>query len=170
MKRKNSKLLKNYFILIIIFILSCGFTLYLCEWYNVYSDYKEQTPVIRGTISEIVYDDLNHYVVDVPNIIVYVCTPNSDECRNFEKTFKKYVIKNGLNNEIVYLNVSNVDQQQFLADFNNTYKYKIKLKGNYPAFISFKDGKIDSILQGSDDKKITIAKVNTFFELNIYND
>ena len=57
--KKEKNLVKNYFILAIIFLAGIGLTFYLCRWYKVYDDYKKQTPVIRGTLSqEIVYDDL----------------------------------------------------------------------------------------------------------------
>lgn len=164
------KPLKNYIILIIIFIVSCGFTLYLCEWYNVYNEYKKQTPVMRGTLSEISYNDLDHYVVDIPSVIIYTCTASNERCRTFEKNFKKYVDKKNLNEEIVYLNLSDVDQGQFISEFNEKYNYKIKLTGNYPAFISFKDGKVDSILQSSEEKNLTISKVENFLEMNMYKE
>lgn len=167
---KEKKGLKNYIILIVIFILCWGLTLYLCEWYKVYNDYEKQTPVIRGTLSEITYDDLDHYVVDVPSVIVYICTSYDDNCRNFEKNFKKYVNKNDLNDSIVYLNITNIDKQQFINDFNNKYNYKGKLTGNYPAFVSFKDGKINSVLQTTDGRNISLSKVDSFLDLNNYEE
>lgn len=170
-KEKDSKKpLKNYVILIIIFVVSCAFTLYLCEWYNVYDDYKKQTPVIRGTLSEIGYNDLDHYVVDISNVIIYTCTASDDKCRSFEKNFKKYIKKNNLNDDIVYLNVSDVDQEQFINEFNEKYNYKIKLTNNYPAFISFKDGKVESILQNNKKKNLTMSKVEDFLEMNMYKE
>lgn len=167
---KDKKRFKNYIILIVIFILCWGLTLYLCEWYKVYNDYEKQTPVIRGTLSEITYEDLDHYVVDVPSIIVYICTSYDDNCRNFEKNFKKYVKKNDLNDSIVYLNITNIDKQQFINDFNNKYNYKGKLTGNYPAFVSFKDGKINSVLQATDNKNLSLSKVDSFLDLNNYEE
>lgn len=167
---KDKKRFKNYIILIVIFILCWGLTLYLCEWYKVYNDYEKQTPVIRGTLSEITYEDLDHYVVDVPSVIVYICTSYDDNCRNFEKNFKKYVKKNDLNDSIVYLNITNIDKQQFINDFNNKYNYKGKLTGNYPAFVSFKDGKINSVLQATDSKNLSLSKVDSFLDLNNYEE
>lgn len=169
-EKSSGKPFKNYIILIMLFVVSCGFTLYLCEWYNVYNEYKKQTPVIRGTLSEIGYNDLDHYVIDIPSVIIYACTSGDDKCRIFEKDFKKYVNKNNLNDTIVYLNLSDVDQEQFVNEFNNRYNYKIKLTGNYPAFISFKDGKVDSILQGDSNKALTISKVDNFLDINMYEE
>ena len=84
--------------------------------------------------------------------------------------FKGFITKKTLNEEIVYLNLSDVDQGQFIREFNEKYNYKIKLTGNYPAFISFKDGKVDSILQSSEEKNLTISKVENFLEMNMYKE
>ena len=169
-EQKKKNYLKNYIILIIVFGLCVCFTLYLCEWYKVYNEYLKETPVIRGSVSEISYEDLDHYVVDVPNVVIYLCTSNSDNCRNFEKNFKKYIKKNELGDELVYLNLTGVDQEEFIEEFNNKYNYKIKLNGNYPAFVSFRDGQVDAILQGSSKKQITLSKVDDFLDVNIYDE
>ena len=126
--------------------------------------------MIRGTLSEIGYNDLDHYVVDIPSVIIYACTSSDDKCRTFEKDFKKYVNKNNLNDSIVYLNLSDVNQEQFVNEFNDRYHYRIKLTGNYPAFISFKDGKVDSILQSDAKKNLTISKVDNFLDINMYEE
>lgn len=160
--------LKNYIILIVLFIVCFGFTLYLCSWYNVYRDYKSEIPVIRDTLAEISYDEVDHYVVDNPSVLIYLCTSNSDQCRSFEKKFKKYVNKNELNDKIVYLNLTGVNQDDFVNEFNTKYNQKHKLTTNYPAFILFKDGKVDKILQGKKDKPLNINKLDTFLELNDY--
>ena len=159
--------LKNYIILIVIFGCCIFFTLYFCKWYDVYKEYEREIPVIRGSLSEITKDDLEHYIADNSNVIIYMCTAVDDECRNFEKEFKKYIVKNEITDEVVYLNLTGVDQDEFLKEFNDTYHYKIKLNGKYPAFVAFEDGKIDSVLQGRKNKKITISKVNDFLEIHL---
>ena len=158
-KKKNY--LKNYILLIILFACCIFFTIYFCKWYNVYKEYERETPVIRGSLSEITVDDLEHYVVDNSSAIIYMCTANDDECRAFEKDFKKYIHKNSITDEIVYLNLTGVDLEQFVQSFNQKYKYKIKLNGHYPAFVVFDEGRIISLLQGNKNKKITIRRFKT---------
>ena len=165
---KKKSIVKNYIILIVLFILSFAFTLYLCKWYNVYKEYKNEIPVIRGVLSEISYDELDHYIIDNSNIMLYICTSNSDNCRGFEKKLKKYVNLKELSDKIVYLNITNVDQEVFLTDFNTKYNLKNKLTSNYPAFILFRDGKYVSLLQDNSKKTLTISKLDNFIELNDY--
>lgn len=159
--------LKNYLILAIIFILTILFVLYICKWYQVYSDYQKETPVIRGTLQyEITNMELDHYIMENPSCVVYMCTAKSDSCRTFEKDFKKLIEKKHLGNSIIYLNLSDADVNTFVTDFNNRYNYKVKLTPNYPALVEFTEGKITGFIEGSTKKPLTITKVSQFIDLH----
>lgn len=158
--------LKNYIILIVIFLAGIGLTLYLCKWYNVWNDYQKETPVISGSLLEITYEDLEHYVMENPTTVIYMCTANNDKCRSYEKDFKKIIEKENLNDYVIYLNLSNLDQDEFVNNFNGQYEFKNKLTTNYPAFVVFEDGKVTSILQGNKKKKLTVSSTKQFLELN----
>lgn len=166
MKEKEKKItIKSYLILTAIFLLTIGITIYLCKCYQVYSESKKEIPVIRGTLSEITSEELEHYVQENPNCVVYVCTANNQKCRDYEENFKKLVKKKNLQEKIVYLNVSNADQEEFIKAFNNTYKHKVELTANYPAIILFEDKTIASILQ-EQEGELSINKTKNFIELN----
>ena len=95
-----------------------------------------------------------------------MCTASNQTCRNFEKDFIKLIKRKNLQDEIVYLNLSNVDQDTFVNNFNTKYNFKIALTTNYPAIVIFEDGKIVSILQGTTDEELTISKTKQFIEIN----
>ena len=167
MEKNNKKIdIKNYIILIIIFIVGIGITLYLCNWYHVYDEYQKQTPVIRGTLSEITNEELEHYVMENPTTVIYMCTASNPICRNYEKELKKLVESENLQEKIIYLNLSDIDENKFVDNFNNKYPYKVKLTTNYPALVIFEDGEINNILQGKDDEKLTIIKTKQFIEIH----
>lgn len=157
---------KNYILLIIIFSIGIGLTMYFCNWYHVYDDYQKQTPVIRGTLSEITKDELEHYLLETPTTTIYMCTSSATICRNYEKDLKKLVKKSSLQETLVYLNLSGIDQSIFIEEFNNKYPYKVKLTEYYPALVVFEDGKVTNILQGKEDEKLTIKKTKQFIEIN----
>lgn len=166
-KNTTKKTIHNYVLLGVIFLVCVCIVLYLCNLYKVYDQYQKETPVIRGSLQEIVEDDLEHYVVDTPMAVIYMCTSYQDECRSFEKDFKKFLKHQELTDEIVYLNLSDLDQEEFVNSFNDKYPYKKgKLTTDYPAFVLFEDGKVVGILQGSNDKKVTVTKVRQFLEVN----
>ena len=166
-EEKERSLFKRYLILAFIFILCMGLVIYLCKWYKVYDDYQKEIPVIRDTLSEITDVDLEHYILDNPTTVIYMCTASDEVCRGFEKDFKKLVIKKEYTDKIVYLNLSGLDQEKFVEDFNNKYNFKIKLTVDYPAVVMFEDGKITSLLQENDKRDFTISTVKDYLELNM---
>ena len=169
-EEKEKNLFKRYLILIFICLLSIGLVIYLCKWYKVYDDFQKEIPVIRDTLSEITDIDLEHYIMDNPSSIIYICTASNETCRSFEKDLKKLVVKKDYTDVIVYLNLSGLDQDKFVEEFNNKYKFKNKLTTSYPAIVIFEDGEVSALLQGSDDRKITVGNVKDFLELNSIGD
>ena len=158
--------LKNYLILTVIFIIGIGVTLYLCNLYQVYDEYQKETPVIRDTLFEITSDELEHYILENPTIVIYMCTSSEMVCRNYEKGFKKLIKSKELQEVIVYLNLSNLDQEKFIEDFNNKYNFKVKLTTYYPALVVFEEGKITSMLQGTAEEELTVVKTKQFIEIH----
>lgn len=161
--KKNIKTIKNTVILIIIYIATICITFYFCKIYNVYEEYQKEIPVIRDSLQEITKEDLEHYIVENSYVVVYMCTSPDDNCRNFEKDLKKYVKKKEITDEIVYLNLTGVDIEQFVTSFNK--KYKSKLTTFFPAFAYFNDGSLETIIQSKKTNPLTISKVNSFLEL-----
>ncbi len=164
---KDKKLIKNYIILVVIFILVVLLMMYISRWYRVYSEYEKQTPIIRGTLTyEITSNDFEPYIAENPTSVIYMCTSSSDSCRNFEVEFKKYIQKYNLQNTIIYLNLSDTNTTEFVNNFNEKYNYKLKLTENYPALVEFTDGKVTSLIEGSEDNTLTISKVDDFMKIN----
>ena len=113
-EEKQKKKVKNYIILVFVVLLFVGLVLYLCKWYKVYDEYQKDIPVIRDSLQEIVNEDLEHYILDNPSSLIYICTANDENCRDFEKKFKKLIEKDELADEIIYLNVTGIDQDNFV--------------------------------------------------------
>ncbi len=162
--KKENKKIRNYIITIVLFIACCGVILYLRELYKVNEEANKKIPILQGYISEIYNEDLEHYILDNPNTIVYMCIANDDDCRTFEREFKKLLKTDKYNDRLVYLNLTDVDQNSFIDTFNSKYNNKNKLTRKYPAFVLFEDGKIKAILQEK-NKKLDIVKVKHFLEI-----
>ena len=169
MDKKESKRkigIKNYLILALIFLIAIVITLYLCNVYNVYKESKRQIPVIRGTLSEITSEELAPYISENPTIMLYMCVASNEKCRTYERDLKKYVIKNELQDSIVYLNLTQEEAANFSEKFNNQYTNSLKLKDNYPAILIFEDGKVTHLLQGKEKENLTITKTKQFMDLH----
>ena len=114
--------LKNYIILLVIFAVTFLLTYYLYRWYKVYADYQNNIPVIRDSLTEITKEEMEHYIEENTSATIYVCTANNQNCRSFEKNFKKLVDKKSLKEYIIYVNVTNQEIDQFVSDFNQKYQ------------------------------------------------
>ena len=158
--------IKNYVILGLIFIIIVALVLYFCNLYHVYDNHQREIPVIRDTLFEIQPDELDHYIMENPTTIIYMCTASNENCRDYERELKKLVVKENLQDEIIYLNLSNIDQNSFVDKFNAKYPYRLKLTKNYPAFVAFENGEIYDILQENEDRKLTITETSHFIETN----
>lgn len=158
--------IKNYIILALIFIAATAITLYLCNVYRVYEESKRQIPIIRDTLSEITSEELQHYISENPTAMIYMCTASTTTCRNYEKDLKKYVIKEDLQETIIYLNIAEEEIESFTDNFNSTYSSKLKLKSNYPALVIFEEGKVTHLLQAKEKEKLTITKTKQFMDLH----
>ena len=97
---------------------------------------------------------------------MYICTPSNDTCRKYEKSLKKYVVKEELQEQMVYLNISSEESENFAGSFNEKYTTSLKLKDRYPALVIFEEGKVTHLLQAKENEKLTITKTKQFMELH----
>ena len=161
---------KNYILLILLFLAGIALTLYLCKWYQVIDQNKKSVPIIRGTLSEITDQELDDYLLENPTSIIYLCTSDSQQCRNYEKDVRNYFVNSGLSETIIYINLTNIDQTKFIKKFNQKHHYKVKLSTNYPAIIYFADGEIKDMIQGKKGNTLTLNRTKDFFKSNEFGE
>ncbi len=157
---------KSYLILILVFAIGIGLCIYAFSWYKVIDNNKKNTPIIRGTLTEISSKELDNYILENSNAIIYLCTSDSVRCRNYEKDFKKIIKSKMLQDDIVYVNLTGVNQVKFVKQFNQKYTYKSKLTTSYPAIIVFEDGQIVDLIEYSKKSILTSKKTIEFLEDN----
>lgn len=165
MNDEKSIPIKNYFILALIILGTFLIVYYLYRWYVVYSDYQDDIPVIRDTLLEVSEEEMYHYIQESPTTVIYLCTSDDTSCRNFEKKFKKLVERDSLKEYITYVNLTHVNKQKFIDNFNENYHYKRKLE-NYPAFIVFDSGNVVDMLQETKNDKVSISNVKSLLKRN----
>lgn len=173
--KQTSKLRKvpmqNYIILALLFLGVILLLWYFSSWYRVYDDYQKETPVIRGTLSEITSLELEHYIMENPTTVIYMCTSSAMKCRNFEKNFKTMLQNNEkLKSNMIYLNLSDINQEDFVNNFNNLYPYKVKLTTEYPAIVLFEDSKVIGLLQEKENKTLDVNDVRSYLKLHQVNE
>ena len=140
MKEKNVPL-KNYIVLAGVLILSIILIVYFYMWYGAYEKNKLTTPIMDKYLTVINYNELDNYLVENKDAIIYVSKLGDEEIRIFEKKFRNVVDDYSFNSSILYLNLtSELGDNSFINDFQ--IKYDVS---DLPSIVVFKDGVLDEI-------------------------
>lgn len=147
-KTTNKKIsVTNYIIILSVFLVSVFSVLLLRNIYLTREENELNKLVLEDVLTNrIMINEVDNYIDENPDTIMYIGIGKDEFCRKFEKSIKKYLINNELNNEIIYLNLSEEEKDNFLISFNNNYKSSVEIK-DYPLVISFKNGNINKVLQ-----------------------
>lgn len=137
----KNKLSKNYIILGLVLIVTIIIVSYFLKWYSTYQDSKLNTMILDEYLQVIRYNELQDYLVENKDTIIYISKLNNQEIRTFEKKFKNVIIKYNLNNSILYLNITDENTNNFKIE-NITKNNSIK---ELPLLIIYRDGKIYNI-------------------------
>ena len=107
---------KNYVILAIVLLVSLGLVYYFHLWYKAYSENKLSNKIMDKYMDNINYNELDNYLVENNNAIVYVSVLNNSEIREFEKDFKSVFKKKKIKHNVLYMDVTND-----IDEFNKVY-------------------------------------------------
>lgn len=162
--------LKNYIILIIIFIVFVLLVFYMRDWYlttRVY--YNENSPVLEVS-TEMNQEEFNSYAQENPDFILYVSSGYTDSIKSFENDFSNYIVDNNLN--VVYIDASKVDINTFndylKNNFTDSSALAAKITNDQEVTVyDFTNGKIDHVIDNINDKSIkSIDKLFTRYGMN----
>ena len=165
MKEEKNIPYKNYIILSIILILSIAVVIYFYMWYSEFENSKINTPILDEYLRVINYIELDNYLVENKNFVLYVSVLD-DKTRNFENKFKYIIEKYSLNNSLLYLDLTEESRNAFLYEtVLNEYRLM-----DLPCIVIFDNGNISDVYS-IDDNKYDIDLLISFFRLRgIIND
>lgn len=142
MKKEKEIPLKNYILLSIVLILTIVVVIYFFLWKNTYEKSKLQTPILDDYLLVINYNELNNYLVENKDAIIYVSKLNDESIRLFENKFKNIINKNNLNNKILYLDLTEeLKENNIVKEINKKYGKEMT---EVSTIVIIKDGKISS--------------------------
>ena len=125
---------KNYIYLMIILLISILFLLYIYRWYETYKESKLNTSILDNYLTVINYNELEDYIIENKNAVIYVSILGNEQINKFESSFKNTIIDNELKNSILYLNITNEDI--------NSVENKLKIDEKLPYIIVYTNGEI----------------------------
>ena len=125
---------KNYIIMFIIVVSVVLLTHISC---NIYNTKYRKTSILTSYLSEIKMKDLDTYLMEKPNSIIYISS-NSVTNNEQELKLKDKLIELNITDYIVYLNIDNKDN---LKKFNQKFNSNIKID-KLPIIVIIEDNKI----------------------------
>ena len=162
----------NYVVAAILSILTFVIVGYFAFWYTETKEYSDDNSVMTGYLLEIgeesLIDNLNNYLLDNPNTVLYMTYGNNITVQNFEEEFKHFINDNNIKQSFIYIDLNKVEDKKFTSEFrNNFFTEKLKNKNvdveKQPNLFVFKEGKIQKLLYYT-TQSINMSDVQIFLE------
>ena len=157
---------KNYVILTILAVVKVIIFVYMSNWYLASKEYYLESSIMTDFLGEIKEAEISNYILENPEIIIYVSSDQEDSTKKFEKKLKSYIIKEEIQSHFIYLNCSNLSSD-FMKEFQKKY-FNGALKTiyvTYPNLFIVENGKVVDVLYKL-GKEPNIKDVAPFLEKN----
>ena len=143
---------KNYIILGVVIVVTMFILYYFYMWVDVYKESKVNIPIMDKYMSVINYNELDNYIVENPNTIVYVSVLEDDSIRKFEKELKNNYKNNLITNEVLYMNITdNIENKEVRNEMVTKYSLNDLSITDVPCVMVFSDGMLKSVYSVSDN-------------------
>lgn len=154
--------IQNYIAVIVIFLVTIGVVWGLRNWYISYQNYQLTIPVLKGTLKEIAVNEVDNYITENDDAIIYFEVSNEEESRKVSKGLIDIVKEKNLTDRVVYLNLSSLtDKDSFLKEFSSKYLEK---EINYPSIVVFNDGEASLFATKTKNKKLRASDIAQLFD------
>ena len=97
---------RNYVILAIILLISFLLIYYFYMWIDAYNETKLNKPILDKYLEVINYNELEDYIIESPNAIIYISVLENSEIRDFEKQFKNMLKTDQINEDLLYMDIT----------------------------------------------------------------
>lgn len=153
---------KNYVILGVVILVSLLIVYYLYMWFTAYKSTKEEEVILDKYMTVINYNELDDYLVENPDAIIYVGILNDEDITKFEKKFKNSIKNNKINKEVLYLNITDeLNSGKKISEMKDKYTVNYANITDVPNIMVFEDGKIKTIYSIRDNG-YDVQKVEKF--------
>jgi len=143
--------LKNYIILLAISLITILLVFYLRSWYNTSKQYYQNNSIMSEYLSELKSDEINSYIIDNPDVVIYYASAKDTTIKSFEKEFKRLMEEYEINHSIIYIDSSKEENNNIVSKLNGISNKKMDTL-NIPNLIYIKEGKVNKILYSTETK------------------
>ena len=163
MKKEREIAFKNYKILALVLIITIIGVIYIFMWYSSKEKSKLELPILDDYIMPINYNELNDYIVENKDAVIYTSVLNDVNIRLFENKFKNVIVKNNLNSSILYLDLTNeIKDNNVLLKMEKKYGTKVDI----PSVMVFRDGVLTDVYNIKEDN-YNIKKLEKYLEKEV---
>jgi len=156
MAKENKKIEpKNYIILLVIVVLTVLAVFYARNLYIMSKVYYDDNSVMLEVVKEVGQDEIQNYLIENPKLVLYVAPKQNNDMRKFEKTFKNLIIKEELEDSILYLDKTNIDINALKQTLKNISTKKTKDKIDNDSNVSMyiiDNGQVTNVITNADKK------------------
>ena len=128
---------KNYIYLLLIIIASLFVMYYIYLWYDTYKKDSLNKDVLGEYLNVINYNEVNSYVFENRNAVIYVSKIGDEGIFKFEKKFKNIIVDNNLRDKVLYLVVDDSSYNTIINEYD--------VDGNLPFIVVYTDGEVTSV-------------------------
>lgn len=153
---------KNYIILGIVVLVSLLIIYYFYMWVSAYKDAKENVSVLDNYMNVINYNELDNYIVENPDSVIYVSVVDDTQINKFDKKLANSIKNNDFNKDVLYMNITEtIKDASIKRKMIEKYSLKYADITDVPNIIVFEDGKLISIYNIKDNG-YSVSKVVEF--------
>lgn len=135
---------KNYIYLFIILLGSILLLIYIYTWYETYNETKLNTSIMNNYLTVINYNELDNYITENKDAVIYVSILGDEQIYRFETNFKNTIVNNNLRNSILYLDLTNEDR--------TVATKKLQIEQNFPYLVVYTNGKVTDTYSIAENK------------------
>lgn len=144
--------LKNYIILGVIILVTLLLLYYFYMWVDLYKESRNNYPIMDKYMTVIYYNELNDYLVENPDTLVYVSVLEDDEIREFEKKFKNKFRNNDIDIDMLYMDITIwINDNKFIDEVSRKYSLNNLSMLSVPCILNFNGGELSSIYSIKDN-------------------
>ena len=144
--------IKNYLILVVLFILTLGLVYYFYLWYITYEESKLNETIMDRYLEVINYNELNDYIIENRNAMIYTSVLEDNNIRKFEIKFKNTIVRNSLKEKLLYMDMTDIFKDKIkYTELRNTYQVNDYNITDVPCILVFKDAKLVDIYSIKDN-------------------
>jgi len=121
-------------------------------WSLAYKETKLNIPILDKYMEVINYNELDDYLIENPNTVIYVSVLENNQIREFEKKFKNLLKNNMLDKDILYMDITDdIMNNDIKKGMDNKYSINLVKMSDVPTIMVFENGILKSIYSVSEN-------------------